>query len=144
VTPIEVDLSIEKGAKIGKFVRMWGRIDLSRPDLVTIGDYVIIGGETCLITHCPIKLYKDKPEIVIGNNVYIGMKCCVLPGVTIGDNVIIGAGSVVSKDIPSNSIAAGNPCRVIRAITEKELLRTKLLTEIDQVANGYEPIGGDL
>jgi len=52
--------------------------------------------------------------IRIGNNVWIGMNSVIMPEVTIGDNVIIGAGSIVTTDIPSNSIAAGNPCRVIR------------------------------
>lgn len=50
----------------------------------------------------------------IGNNVWIGGGAIIMPGVTIGDNVVIGAGSVVTKDIPSNKIAYGNPCRVIR------------------------------
>ena len=58
----------------------------------------------------------------IGNNVWIGGHSCVCPGVTIGDNVVIGAGSVVCKDIPDNVVAAGNPCRVIRRITEEERL----------------------
>lgn len=54
--------------------------------------------------------------IIIGNNVWIGAQVCVLPGVTIGDNCVIGAGSVVNKDIPAGSLAAGNPCRVIRKL----------------------------
>ena len=54
--------------------------------------------------------------IKVGNNVWIGGNVVVLPGVTIGDNVVIGAGSVVTKDIPSNVVAFGNPCRVIREI----------------------------
>ncbi|MDE6484169.1 MAG: sugar O-acetyltransferase [Duncaniella sp.] len=54
--------------------------------------------------------------ITVGNNVWIGAKVCVLPGVTIGDNCVIGAGSVVNKDIPANSLAVGNPCRVIKKI----------------------------
>lgn len=52
--------------------------------------------------------------VIIGNNVWIGGGAILLPGVTIGDNVVIGAGSVVTKDIPANSVACGNPCRVIR------------------------------
>lgn len=52
--------------------------------------------------------------VTIGNNVWIGGGAILLPGVTIGDNVAIGAGSVVTKDIPSNSVALGNPCRVVR------------------------------
>ena len=61
--------------------------------------------------------------IRIGNNVWIGAQVCVLPGVTIGDNSVIGAGSVVTKDIPAGVLAAGNPCRVIRPITEADAAR---------------------
>lgn len=53
--------------------------------------------------------------VIIGNHVWIGGGAILLPGVRIGDNVVIGAGSVVTKDIPSNTVACGNPCRVIRA-----------------------------
>lgn len=58
--------------------------------------------------------------IAVGNNVWIGGGVSTLPGVTIGDNTVIGAGSVVTKSIPSGVIAAGNPCRVIREITEED------------------------
>jgi len=61
--------------------------------------------------------HDSAPPIQIGDNVFIYANSVVLPGVQIGDNVVIGAGSVVTKDIPSNSIAVGNPCRVIK---EKE------------------------
>lgn len=58
--------------------------------------------------------------IKVGNNVWIGGNVIVLPGVTIGDNTIIGAGSIVTKDIPSNVVAVGNPCKVIRPITQED------------------------
>lgn len=58
--------------------------------------------------------------ITIGNGVWIGAHVCVMPGVKIGDNTVIGGGSVVTKDIPANVVAVGNPCRVIRAITEAD------------------------
>ena len=64
--------------------------------------------------------YEYGIDITIGNNVWIGGGVSILPGVTIGDNVVIGAGSVVTKDLPDNVIAAGNPCRVIREITEED------------------------
>lgn len=58
--------------------------------------------------------------ITVGSNVWFGANVTVLPGVTIGDNTIIGAGSVVNRDIPSGVIAVGNPCRVMRQITEED------------------------
>jgi acetyltransferase-like isoleucine patch superfamily enzyme len=58
--------------------------------------------------------------ITIGDNVWIGGNSCIMPGVTIGNNVVIGGGSVVTKDIPDNVLAVGNPCRVIREITEAD------------------------
>ena len=64
--------------------------------------------------------YEYGIPVTIGDNVWIGGNVCVMPGVTIGSNVVIGAGSVVTRDIPDNVIAAGNPCRVIREITEAD------------------------
>jgi len=64
--------------------------------------------------------YEYGIAITIGDNVWIGGNTCILPGVTIGNNVVIGAGSVVTKNIPDNVIAAGNPCKIIREITEKD------------------------
>lgn len=58
--------------------------------------------------------------IVIGDNVWIGADVTILPGVTVGSNTVIGAKSVVTKDIPPNVIAVGNPCRVLRPITEQD------------------------
>lgn len=58
--------------------------------------------------------------ITIGNNVWIGGHVCIMPGVTIGNGAVIGAGSVVTKDIPANVLAVGNPCRVLREITEAD------------------------
>ena len=62
--------------------------------------------------------------ITIGDNVWIGAGVQVMPGVTIGSNVVIGGGSVVVKDIPDNSVAVGNPCKVIRSITEADRLKS--------------------
>lgn len=62
--------------------------------------------------------------ITVGDNVWIGAGVQVMPGVTIGSNVVIGGGSVVVKDIPSNVVAVGNPCRVIRPITDEDTLKS--------------------
>lgn len=64
--------------------------------------------------------YEYGQPVAIGNNVWLGGNTVVTPGVTIGDNVVVGAGSVVTRDIPANVVAAGNPCRVLRAITEAD------------------------
>ncbi len=94
---------------------------------VTIGDNVFFGPRVCVYTagH-PIdaevrnKQLEFGKKVVIGNNVWVGGSTVINPGVTIGDNVVIGSGSVVTKDIPSNVIAVGNPCKVLRPITEKD------------------------
>ena len=86
---------------------------------VSIGNNVFIGPNVGIYTAghpVNVELRNDGLEygkkIKIGNNVWIGGNVCILPGVTIGDNVTIGAGSVVTKDIPSNVTAFGNPCKV--------------------------------
>lgn len=73
--------------------------------------------------------------VSIGNNVFIGMNATILKGVSIGDNVIIGAGSIVTHDIPSNSVAAGNPCRVIYPLSEYRSKRAKI--QLDEAFNLY-------
>lgn len=94
---------------------------------VTIGDNVLLAPNVSLYTagH-PIHPdsrnsgYEYGIPITIGDNVWIGGNVVVLPGVTIGSNSVIGAGSVVSRDVPEWVVAAGNPCRVIRTITEED------------------------
>ena len=90
---------------------------------VTIGDDCFIGPNVSIYTAChstvPVERNSRREwakPVKIGNNVWIGGSVTILPGVTIGDNVTIGAGSVVTRDIPSNSVAVGNPCKVIRHI----------------------------
>lgn len=79
-------------------------------------------------------MFEYGKEVIIGDNVWIGGNTVVCPGVHIGDNVVIGAGSVVTKDIPAWSVAAGNPCRVIRKITEKDKRNLFHNEEIDEEA----------
>ncbi len=64
--------------------------------------------------------YEYGIDVTIGDNVWIGGNACIMPGVHIGDNVVIGGGSVVTKDIPSNVIAVGNPCHIVREITDED------------------------
>ncbi len=94
---------------------------------IYIGDYVKIAPNVVIATAthpiCPElreKMYQANFSVHIGNRVWIGSGALIMPGVTIGDNSVIGAGSVVTKDIPANVVAVGNPCRVIREITERD------------------------
>ena len=88
---------------------------------IIIGDYTLIGPNTQIYTACHSLDYKERQEnkefgkpVRIGDHVWIGGNVTILPGVSIGDHSIIGAGSVVTKDIPANVIAVGNPCNVIK------------------------------
>lgn len=78
--------------------------------------------------------YEYGKAVTIGNNVWIGGNSVICPGVQIGDNTVIGAGSVVTKDIPAWTVAAGNPCRVIRQITEDDQRKLFRREEIDDEA----------
>lgn len=94
---------------------------------IYIGDYTMLGPNVTLATagH-PIlpelrqQIYQYNIPIHIGKNCWLGAGVIVLPGVTIGDNTVIGAGSVVTKDIPANVVAVGNPCKVLRQINDRD------------------------
>lgn len=94
---------------------------------IYVGDYTMFGPHVTVATagH-PIepglreKGMQYNMPVRIGRNCWIGAGAVILPGVTIGDNVVIGAGSVVTKDIPSNVVAVGNPCRVLREVGEHD------------------------
>lgn len=101
---------------------------------VRIGDEVLFGPQVGIYTasHALDAAQRAagweiaKP-ITIGNRVWIGGGTVVLPGVTIGDHSVIGAGSVVTRSIPANVVAAGNPCRVLRAVTEADRIPSEQL-----------------
>lgn len=117
ITPL--DKLIADGLTVGKnFDYHYGTIiDDSCPWLITFGDNVELAPRCHVLAHdTSTNLITGKTRlgfVTIGNNVFVGADTIILPNVKIGDNVVIGAGSVVSRDIPSNSIAAGNPAKVI-------------------------------
>lgn len=102
-------------------------IDVTRPSLVTIGSNCSLNENFTLLTHdwvtgvfirANMDFLPSSGRVTIGNNVRFGQHCTVLKGVTIGDNCFIGAGSIVTKDIPANSIAVGIPCKVVCTLEE--------------------------
>ncbi len=116
-----------KNIEVGK--NFFGNYNLTILDVgkVRIGDYCQVAPNVSIYTaghpvHPAARntMYEYGIDVTIGNNVWIGGNVVICPGVTIGDNAVIGAGSVVTRDIPAWSVAAGNPCKVIRKITEDD------------------------
>ena len=94
---------------------------------IYVGDYTMFGpnvviatGGHPLLPQLREKGYQYNAPVRIGKNCWIGAGVIIVPGITVGDNVVIGAGSVVTKDLPSNVLAVGNPCRVLRDINEHD------------------------
>jgi acetyltransferase-like isoleucine patch superfamily enzyme len=119
-----------QGVKFGKGCKIYSSNFGSEPYLITIGDYVQITAGVRFANHGAAWIYRrDNPDfdffgkIKVGNNVYIGNAAIILPGVTIGDNVIVAAGAVVTKSIPNDCVVGGNPAKVIGNVWE---LKTRI------------------
>ena len=97
-------------------------IDGNWPWLISVGDNVTLATGVKLLAHdastAKAGVHTKIGIVQIGNNVFIGANSVVLPNVRIGDNVVVGAGSVVTKDIPSNSVYAGNPAKLVCSFEE--------------------------
>ncbi len=111
----------------GEFVYANFNLTLVDDAHIYVGDYTMIGPNVVIATAShPInpelrqRVTQFNLDVHIGKNVWIGAGAMILPGVSIGDNSVIGAGSVVNKDIPANVVAVGNPCRVLRPIGERD------------------------
>lgn len=112
------------GIKIGEkvFISPKAFIDRSKPNMITIGDNCMITRDCMILCHSDakqgglMKLWgkREYGKVKIGKNVFLGVNTVVMPGVTIGDNVIIGAMSLVDKDIPSNCLAYGIPVKKVK------------------------------
>lgn len=124
-----IDYLRSKGISVGEYCHVYQpktvSIDTYRPYLLSIGNNVVICAKTTIITHdyshtvvCNLfnQNIGDAKPVSIGNNVFVGIDAMILMGTTIGDNVIIGAKSVVRGDVPSNSVVSGNPAKVICTI----------------------------
>lgn len=115
---------------LGKNVQIIGGANFgSEPYLITIGNDTTVSFDCAFVTHdAATRVIRNLPNqnketviygpITIGKNCFIGCRSVILPNVKIGDNCIIGAGSIVNRDIPSNTVAAGSPCRPICSLDE--------------------------
>lgn len=116
-----VDYARKVGVKVGDHCRIYTRSFGSEPWLIEIGNKVTITSNVVLLTHDGSTwLFGDNKgrrylykRVIIGNNVFIGVNSIIMPGVKIDDNVIVAAGSIVTKSVPSGVIVAGNPAKII-------------------------------
>ncbi|NBD26328.1 acyltransferase [Paenibacillus glycinis] len=121
--PWATQLTVEKGGvlEIGDHTFINAGVGIAARQRISIGSDVKIGPRTSILDSMYHQLdANDSPDaskpIVIGNNVWIGTRCTILPGVTIGENAVVAAGSLVNKDVPKNVLVAGTPARIIREL----------------------------
>ncbi len=128
---VPTEVLIQNGLKVGKnFNRFSGVIiDDSHCWLITIGDNVTIAPRGHILAHDASTKnetgYTRIGMVSIGNDVFIGAESVILPNVSIGNKVIVGAGSVVTKDVPDNSVVAGNPAKIISTYEDFMAKRTQ-------------------
>lgn len=128
----DIDRLVKRGLKIGENCLIWNGviIDPAHCWHIKIGSNVTLAAKVHILAHDGstkhlLKLgYTRVSNVTIGDNVFVGVGTIILPGVTIGNNVLIGAGSVVSHDIPDNSVAFGNPARVVNSL-DNYIIREK-------------------
>jgi acetyltransferase-like isoleucine patch superfamily enzyme len=103
------------GMDIGKDVRisLRARIDFTNPRGIHIGDGTYVAFDSVIFAHDMSRLFYT--DTYVGSNCFIGAQAIIMPGVRVGDQCIVGSGAVVTKDVPSGSIVAGNPAKVIRS-----------------------------
>ncbi|MHA7820220.1 MAG: acyltransferase [Erythrobacter sp.] len=99
-------------------ISLSAKLDKTHPQGVHVGHYTTVTFGVAILAHDMCRKRRD--HTYIGDNCFIGAHSVILPGVRIGDNCIVAAGSIVNKDVPSNSIVAGNPAKVIRSGIETD------------------------
>lgn len=139
----EMDYLISQGLRVGKNLRNHSDhpFDALLPWLITIGDNVCISANVKILAHDTSTEYRNGHTRIgivdIGDNVYIGYGVTILCNVRIGSNAVIGAGSVVTKDVPAGTVYAGNPARFICTIEE---FKEKHVSALDRVPVYQGPV----
>jgi len=124
----KVDYARKIGVTVGENCRIFTRTFGSEPWLISIGDRVTITSSVTILTHDGATwLMRDKKgrryaykKTIIGNDVFVGVNAIIMPGVIIEDKVIVAAGSIVTKSVPSGSIVGGNPAKIIGSYNDYE------------------------
>lgn len=138
----------EMGMKVGKnFKAEKPRIDVSHCWLISIGDDVVFAPNVYLLAHDASTKkhlgYTKIGKITIGNNTFVGADATIMPGVNIGNNCIIGTGSVVTKNVPDNTVYAGNPARFICTL-EDYLEKNRIMMQTNPVYDYSYTLGGNI
>jgi acetyltransferase-like isoleucine patch superfamily enzyme len=131
---------IRKGVMIGEGTWFFGHVDIdvTRPFLVEIGRNCVLTDGVVILTHgydwavlreIYGEIISSSGKVILGDNIFVGTNTIILKGTKIGSNTIIGAGSVVTHDIPPNSVAAGNPCQVIMSLEQYYKKRKSVYVE---------------
>jgi acetyltransferase-like isoleucine patch superfamily enzyme len=136
-----------QGAVIGNGTRLLVRQLSAEPFLIEIGDNTLVSFDVLFLTHdgghwvteAEFPTANRFGRIKVGSRVFIGARAILMPGVTIGDNVVIGAGSIVTKDLPSGVVAAGVPTRVLSRIED---YNAKVKAESLPLPPEFFPLGG--
>lgn len=139
----------KRGLRLGHnvYIGVGTRFDFDFLWLISIGDNTTIAGRVEILAHdAAMKRstgYSQVARVSIGSNVYIGARTIVLPGVTIGDGAVVGAGSVLRHDVPAGAVVAGNPARIVGDAEEFAQRHRRMLTERPRYpANGWTYGGG--
>lgn len=152
------EVARRSGISIGSDCRIYSDVASSEPWLVTIGDRVTISTNVTIVTHDGSGwLYRDDrgrrfryAPVSIGDNVFVGAGSTLMPGVRLGDNVVVGAGSVVTASVPSGSVVAGSPARLVGSwddlmkrmhdwSAESDMRGESYRERVDSVVEGFLP-----